>query len=647
MPFAQKPEKEMVCSTGGGRLRGCCFIFPVFTFPVISRFSSASLRHRRSAWLALGLGVLTICPTGRVQAVPNFTTLRTLNSAVEGIQPAGPLTQGADGLFYGTTSAGGLNSAGSVFRISSNGGSFTILTSFPGTNNGSGPIGGVVQARDGNFYGDTLSGGANGFGILYQLTVNGQLTPLLSFNNGNPGASPSGTLTLGLDGFLYGTAAFGGSANFGTVFRVSVPDGGTTVLSALAGASDGAYPMSDLLQGLDGNFYGTTSRGGGSDGGTFFRISTSGVRTVLYNFTGGTDGSEPLRGVVQGNDGNFYGIARTGGAGGGGVIYRITPNGVFTSLVAFSPLTGGPYNSFGNLTLGSDGNFYGVTFQGGLADAGTIFRVTPSGSFTVLYNFTGGNDGGYPRGGLTQGSDGKFYGTTAGINGQFSSIFRYDFDLPPPTPTVIVVRPVAAQAGATIAVQGRNFVGASAVTFAGANNTQIPAASFVVFSKNYLEAVVPDAAVSGPVTVTANGQSGVSATALVVSSSGTPTTGPQTVSVVAKDAVATRSGSNKGRIKITREGDTSQDLTVIFAIAKKSTAIHGVDFDLVTQGAVLPAVVRSVTIPAGRSGIGVNVVPIDDGTPQPDETMIFNLKAGATYSLGSSTKAKVFIAGNQ
>lgn len=610
-------------------------------FPTVS--PRPWLRRAFPCLLSAAAALLLPCPARA--ATNTLTTLRTLNSAVEGIAIFAPLTQGADGLYYGGARQGGSNNAGSIFRLNADGTTFSTLTSFPGPGTGTNPEGGLVQARDGFFYGTTYAGGANGYGTLFQLNPAGGFTLLTSFTNGAIGANPAGTLLLGLDGFLYGTASFGGGANFGTVFRATAPGGATTALTGFAGGNDGAYPESDLIQGADGNFYGTTIRGGTADQGTIFRVTAAGGRTLLYSFTGGNDGAEPLRGLVQGGAGDFYGIARIGGAGGAGVIYRIDASGAFSVLYSFTLDGASPYNSYGRLVFATDGNLYGASYQGGSQNAGTLFRITPAGALAVLYNFTGGGDGGYPRAGLIQGSDGRFYGTTSGLDGQFSTIFRLDEGLVPPTPAVTVVRPALAAPGDTVVLQGDHFVDASAVAFTGANGATVPARSYVVRSQTYLEAVVPDSAATGTITVTSHGKSGVSTKSLAITDTSTPPPAVlPMVTVSVKDPVASEAGKNKGKFKITRTGETAGPVVVLFKASKKSTATRGVDYDFATGGVTLPAVVNSVTIPAGAATVSLAVVVIDDTVVEPDETVVLQLKPGANYTLGSVIKGKVIIA---
>jgi uncharacterized repeat protein (TIGR03803 family) len=252
------------------------------------------------------------------------------------------------------------------------------------------------------------------------------LQTLCSFNSSN-GALPN-ALTLGNDGNFYGTTSYGGttykngSYGYGTVFKVTTNGTLTTLVSF--GYDNGARPVAALTLGTDGNFYGTTSYEGGSysySDGTVFKVTTNGVLTTLVSFAN-TNGAYPRAALTLGNDGNFYGTTSQGGSGGLGTVFQVTTKGVLTTLVSFAN-TNGAY-PFAGLTLGSDGNFYGTTGSGGVVGgAGTVFKVTTykvyhggvfttKGTLTTLYSFTGGSDGAQPRAALTLGTDGNFYGTT-------------------------------------------------------------------------------------------------------------------------------------------------------------------------------------------------------------------------------------------
>jgi uncharacterized repeat protein (TIGR03803 family) len=279
------------------------------------------------------------------------------------------------------------------------------------------------------------------------LSVTAEL--LYSFGGTSTDAiNPSGLLIQGTDGNFYGTTQLGGlplcptnsnpNASCGTVYKIT-PTGEETVLHSFAGApADGDLP-NVLIQGSDGNFYGTTGGGGANKAGTVFKLTPAGVETILYSFTGGSNGVGAV-GLVQGSDGNFYGTSG-GGANTEGTIFKLTPAGVETILYSFAgttyPTGNGAANDgagpVGTLIQGSDGNFYGVTEFGGLPSpvtnntttCGTVFKVTPEGVETILYRFSGTDgDGCFPYAGLMQGSDGNFYGTTAGVNTSFGTVFE-------------------------------------------------------------------------------------------------------------------------------------------------------------------------------------------------------------------------------
>ena len=247
---------------------------------------------------------------------------------------------------------------------------------------------------------------------MFKISPNGALTSLYSFTGGNDGADPDAGLVQGSDGNFYGTTYDGGTnGGYGTVFKIST-NGALTSLYSFTGGNDGADPNAGLVQGSDGNFYGTTYSGGTNDSGTVFKISTNGALTSLYSFTDGNDGAYPYAGLVQGSDGNFYGTTDGGGTNGGyGTVFKISTNGALTSLYSFTGGNDGAYPEAG-LVQGSDGNFYGTTMRRYGYGHGTVFKISTNGALTSLYSFTGGNDGASPQAGLVQGSDGNFYGTT-------------------------------------------------------------------------------------------------------------------------------------------------------------------------------------------------------------------------------------------
>jgi len=366
-------------------------------------------------------------PVFGAQAGAVLTSLHSFQVFPDGKNPPAALVQGNDGNFYGTTQCGGTNGGyGTVFRISTNG-ALSSLYSFTGGIDGDGPNG-LAQGNDGYLYGTTTSGGTNvGWGTVFRISTAGVLTTLHLFSGGSDGGSPNAALVQGNDGNFYGTTGYGGmqfgDIGYGTVYKIS-PNGVLTSLYSFTGGSDGALPGAALVQGNDGNFYGTTFLGGTHGQGTVFKISSNGALSTLYSFTGGNDGGSPSAALVQGNDGNFYGTTYYGGSKGGwGTVFKITANGAFTSLYSFTAESDGANPSCG-LVQGSDGNFYGTTWGGGMTD-GSVFKITTNGALSSLHSFTGGNDGCYPEAGLVQGSDGDFYGTTyEGGTNDAGSVFK-------------------------------------------------------------------------------------------------------------------------------------------------------------------------------------------------------------------------------
>jgi len=352
------------------------------------------------------------------------------NPSSDGQTPQAGLIEGSEGILYGTTWYGGTNNEGTVFKVTPSG-IETVLYSF-GTSgsDGTGPWAGLIHARDGNFYGTTNAGGANGNGTVFKITPAGVESVLYSFeaNTIYDGNNFNAALVEGNDGNFYGTRNDGGGYyDGGIVFKIT-PDGVETALHAFVGAPDGAYPQAALIQANDGNFYGTTPFGGipYDYAGVVFNITPAGVETVLYSFygcpdfqdcgvMGSEDGAFPKAALLQGRNGNFYGTTSSGGANFEGAVFQVSPAGVETVLYSFG--TNGSTDGadpVAALIEGSDGNFYGTTSAGGVNNSGTVFKITPAGVETVLYSFgTGGStDGAKPCAAMIQASDGNFFGTT-------------------------------------------------------------------------------------------------------------------------------------------------------------------------------------------------------------------------------------------
>ena len=274
---------------------------------------------------------------------------------------------------------------GNLFRISPSG-SYSNLHYFSGlTNDGGSPNGALIQSSDGNFYGTAFGGGTHGAGVVFRISPGGSYTNLYSFGSiPADGSGPRGGLVQGSDGNFYGTTVSGGSNNFGTVFRLS-PAGDYAVLHRFAGGffygnDDGHAPYGPLALGPDGNLYGTASLGGTNNCscGVVYRITPAGSYTTLYSFHDYPDGANPEAGLVLGSDGNFYGTTYAGGTNNVyayGTVFRISPGGAYASLYSFGPSTNrGSYPQSG-LVQGSDGNFYGTTYESGTGQRGTVFKL--------------------------------------------------------------------------------------------------------------------------------------------------------------------------------------------------------------------------------------------------------------------------------
>jgi uncharacterized repeat protein (TIGR03803 family) len=298
---------------------------------------------------------------------------------------------------------------------------FTSLHSFDGRD-GASPFAGLVQATDGNLYGTTYTNGAFNAGTVFKITPTGSLTTLYSFCSQAScadGSGPAAGLTQAANGNFYGTTLDGGAYGFGTVFAIT-PSGTLSTLHSFLG-SDGSNPSPLLIEASDGKLYGTTEAGGANESceflgitgcGTIFTISAEGSLTTLYNFCSQSecaDGGSPLAGLIQAADGAFYGTTPAGGANESGTVFKITSTGTLTVLHSFDFADGD--SPFDALVQGTDGNFYGTTRGGGASGDGTIFKITPTGTLTTLHSFDG-TDGVNPTAGLVQATDGNFYGTT-------------------------------------------------------------------------------------------------------------------------------------------------------------------------------------------------------------------------------------------
>jgi len=462
--------------------------------------------------------------TAMVVSGQTFTTLHTFTGA-DGNGSLSRLVQAADGDLYGTTEYGGVDNCtegcGTVFKITPSG-SLTTLYRFcenPTCADGTGgyyPQAGLVQAADGDFYGTTPFGGPNDGGTVFKITPSGTLTTLYYFcpvyGACPDGVGPSG-LVQAADGNFYGTTSSGGaySDGGGTVFKIT-PSGTLTTIYSFCSPYDpcplGVLP-NELVQATDGDFYGTTYWGGatvggiGNGSGTLFKITPNGMLTTLHTFCSQApcaDGESPYARLVQAAngafDGDLYGTTAGGGVDDAGTVFKITLGGTLTTLVnngQFCGTCAAGMDPLGELVQGSDGDFYGVTSTGGVAVyCGAIFKVTPSGALTTLEDFDPSN-GCNPYAGLVQDTNGIFYGTTRYGLGELGdgTVFSLSVGLGP----FVKTQPVFGSVGKGVEILGTNLTGATSVTFNGTP------AVFTVESSSLITTTVPVGASTGIVQV--------------------------------------------------------------------------------------------------------------------------------------------------
>jgi uncharacterized repeat protein (TIGR03803 family) len=440
--------------------------------------------------------VLLVFSAAAVVASPaanTFTTLASFNGT-KGASPSyAPLVQGLNGNLYGTTSSGGANGYGTIFQITT-GGTLTTLHSFNNTD-GAYPCAGLIQATNGNLYGTTYSGGANGYGTVFDITAAGTLTTLHNFDL-TDGAYPCAQLVQMLAGDFYGTTLQGGANGYGTIFTINARTLTTVHSFSL---SDGAspytlvFPYPGLMPVTYGDLYGITSGGGANGDGTVFKITAGNAVSTKHSFDM-TDGLSPYASLVQGTTGNFFGTTEYGGSGscvnGCGTVFQSTPLGAVTTLHSFNVTDG--QNPQAGLVQATDGNFYGTTYSGGANGYGTVFEITIGGTLTTLYNFDV-TDGEYPQAGLLQATDGNFYGVTysGGASGD-GTVFQLVTGLAP----FVQALQSYGKVGTKAYFLGTNLTGATSVSFNGTP------ATFTVVSASEITATVPIGATTGTVAVT-------------------------------------------------------------------------------------------------------------------------------------------------
>jgi uncharacterized repeat protein (TIGR03803 family) len=383
---------------------------------------SLSLFPKRPAGFVLmtiTLFALVITGTHTAHAQATYKTLYNFGGA-DGSLPYGLLTLVGSNL-YGTSLYGGAFGNGTVFEVNANGRE-KVLYSFTGGSDGS-LAAGVISDKNGNLYGTTVWGGVERAGAVFKIDKSGNETVLHSFT-GFPtdGENPEAGPVRDQAGSLYGTTLNAGGFGFGSVFKVDA-SGTETLLYSFTGGSDGAYPYGGLIIDDAGNLYGCTAYGGpygtGTNGnGVVFKIDSAGNESVLYSFAGGTDGAHPWAGVIRDHAGNLFGTTHDGGSSTNcpancGTVFKLDPKGTESILHNFTGYPGDGSGPVGNLVADPAGNLYGTTPDGGVATyvAGIVYKLSQQGKETVLHSFTGA-EGAAPQWGMIRDSASDLYGVT-------------------------------------------------------------------------------------------------------------------------------------------------------------------------------------------------------------------------------------------
>ncbi len=356
----------------------------------------------------------------KVNPAGQETVLHAFVGSGDGRTPLAGVVRDAAGNLFGTASRGGPAGQGMVFKVDTNG-QETVLYDFPGKRDGAKPRAGLAVDGAGNLYGTTSAGGD---GTVFKVDASGKYSLVYMFASAQDGKSPYAAVTLDPAGNIYGTTYTGG-ANFsdgGTVFKLDASGKETVLHSFGLSTSDGASPAAGVTLDAAGNLYGTTLQGGNagcfiySGCGIVYKLDASGNESILYAFTGGADGGNPLGGVTLDAAGNVYGTTSDGGSASGtsgnGVVFKIAATGQMSVLYTFTGGADGGTPEAG-MIFGPDGNLYGTTYIGGTTGHGVVFKLSLAGQLTVLYSFTGGADGGNPLAGVIFDSAGNLYGTTA------------------------------------------------------------------------------------------------------------------------------------------------------------------------------------------------------------------------------------------
>ena len=479
-----------------------------------------------------------------------YTELHNFNWHQEGANPLNPavLAQGQDGNLYSTLQTQ-LFGDGSVYDWSVSGGALSQIYGFTGPD-GNTPQSGLTLGIDGSFYGTTEWGGSAGYGTIFKISPAGSLTQLHSFTDGTDGAYPWAPPIQGPDGSIYGVTYNG--TNPGRAYKITSA-GVFSVIAVLPSET-----LAPLIFGTDGNLYGTTPYGGDFNRGTVFQLTTKGKLKIVHSF--GADGTLPGGSVLQAVDGKLYGVTPWGGTYGQGIVYAMTLSGGaykvlhnFQNIEASNPSTA--------LVQGSDKFLYGVAPSGGANAQGSIFKINTTGTtFSVLYSFQT-TTGDTPMSTPTLHTNGIIYGTTnhgGTTYTPYGVLYSFNAGLKPFASLVIIW---SGKVGTHVGIIGQGFSKATGMKFGTGPGT------FTVINDNYMIATAAAGATTGQVTVLEPGGNLVTPQTFKVTptiSSFSPSSGPVGTSVVIKGmSLSQASAVSFGSVKATFTVNSDTQVTAV------------------------------------------------------------------------------------
>ena len=333
-----------------------------------------------------------------------------------GGNPQSGVTFDGNGNIFGTTVFGGANGAGTVWELSSTG-TYSLLYSFGDSlTDGSGPVAGVTIDSHGNLFGTTRAGGANGAGTVWEISSSNTYSVLYSFGASTTDANdPSAGVTVDASGNLYGVTEFGGANGKGAVWEISASNTYSILYSFGASGGDAAYPVANVVFDSNGNMFGTSAYGGLYGGGAIWEITSTGSYSVYHSLgSSSSDGANPLAGVAFDAYGDMYGTTKTGGASGVGTVWEITASGTYGTLHSFGSSSSDGSGPNAGVTVDNSGNLFGTTTAGGSSNAGAVWEITSVGTYQLIYSFGAfSNDAATPIGGVTCDASGNLYGSTS------------------------------------------------------------------------------------------------------------------------------------------------------------------------------------------------------------------------------------------